>query len=72
MFCVLSQNLQQFSKKNVRILTLVPRCVFSKHIFQRATPLHIINTEGLITLNLLPVYGYGRSLSTDTKISTNH
>ena len=35
-------------------------------------PLWIINTEGHITLNLLPVYRYGHSLSIDTKISTNH
>ena len=35
-------------------------------------PLDIINTEGHITLNLLPVYRYGHPLSTDTKISTNH
>ena len=35
-------------------------------------PLWIINTEGHITLNLLPVYRYGRPLSIDTKISTNH
>ena len=32
----------------------------------------IINTEGHITLNLLPVYRYGHPLSIDTKISTNH
>ena len=37
-----------------------------------ATPLWIINTEGHITLNLLPVYRYGHPLSIDTKISTNH
>ena len=36
------------------------------------TPLWIINTEGRITLNLLPVYRYGHPLSIDTKISTNH
>ena len=35
-------------------------------------PLWIINTEGHITLNLLPVYRYGHPLSIDTKISTNH
>ena len=36
-------------------------------------PLWIINTEGHITLNLLPVYNrYGHPLSIDTKISTNH
>ena len=48
---------------------------FPKHIFWRgvvATPLQIINTEGHITLNLLPVYMYGHPLSIDTKISTNH
>ena len=37
-----------------------------------ATPLWIINTEGHIILNLLPVYRYGHPLSIDTKISTNH
>ena len=37
-----------------------------------ATPLWIINTEGHITLNLLPVYRYGHPFSIDTKISTNH
>ena len=36
------------------------------------SPLWIINTEGHITLNLLPVYRYGHPLSIDTKISTNH
>ena len=48
---------------------------FPKHIFLRgvvATPLWIINTEGHITLNLLPVYRFGHPLSIDTKISTNH
>ena len=35
-------------------------------------PLWIINTEGHITLNLLPVYRYGHPLSIDTKICTNH
>ena len=47
---------------------------FPKHIFLRgvATPPWIINTEGHITLNLLPVYRYGHPLSIDTKISTNH
>ena len=55
-------------------LTLVILRVFPKHIFRRgvvATPLQIINTEGHITLNLLPVYRYGHPLSIDTKISTN-
>ena len=33
-------------------------------------PLRIINTEGHINLNLLPVYRYGHPLSIDTKIST--
>ena len=57
------------------MLTLVLLRVFPKHIFLRgvvATPLWIINTEGHITLNLLPVYRYGHPLSIDTKISTNH
>ena len=59
------------------VLTLVLLRVFPKHIFLRgggvvATPLWIINTEGHITLNLLPVYRYGHPLSIDTKISTNH
>ena len=56
-------------------LTLVLLRVFPKYIFLRgvvATPLWIINTEGHITLNLLPVYRYGYPLSIDTKISTNH
>ena len=35
-------------------------------------PFWIINTEGHITLNLLPMYRYGHPLSIDTKISTNH
>ena len=35
-------------------------------------PLRIIYTEGLITLNLLPVYRYGHPLSIDIKVSTNH
>ena len=35
-------------------------------------PLWIVNTEGHITLNLLPVYRNGHPLSIDTKISTNH
>ena len=35
-------------------------------------PPWIINTEGHITLNLLPVYRYGHRLSIDIKISTNH
>ena len=53
-----------------------PERFFSKHIFRRrfvATPLRIINTEGHVTLNLLPVYMYnGRILSIDTKKGTNH
>ena len=57
-------------------LTLVLLRVFPKHIFLRGgllqPPLWIINTEGHITLNLLPVYRYGHPLSIDTKISTNH
>ena len=53
-------------------LTLVILRVFPKHIFLRgvvATPLWIINTEGHITLNELPVYRYGHPLSIDTKIN---
>ena len=56
-------------------LTLVILRVFPKHIFLGgvyATPLWIINTEGHLTLNLLPVYRYGHLLSIDTNISTNH
>ena len=49
---------------------------FSQHIFLRGgccnPPSRIINTEGHITLNLLPMYRYGHPLSIDTKISTNH
>ena len=48
---------------------------FSQTYFPKGgccTPLWIINTEGHITLNLLPVYRYGHPLSIDTKISTNH
>ena len=60
----------------IMLLTLVLLRVFPKHIFLRggvvATPLWIINTEGHITLNLLPMYRYGHPLSIDTKISTNH
>ena len=42
-------------------LTLVLRSVFSKHIFRRGgggavVAPRIINTEGHLTLNLLPVY----------------
>ena len=56
-------------------LTRVLLRVFPKHIFPRgvaATPPWIINTEGHITLNLLPVCRYGHLLSIDTKLSTNH
>ena len=48
---------------------------FFKHIFRMGLlqPLHrIINTEGYVTLNLIPRYSYRRLLSIDTKISTNH
>ena len=48
---------------------------FSQTYFPKGgccNPPWIINTEGHITLNLLPVYRYGHSLSIDTKISTNH
>ena len=48
---------------------------FPKHIFLRGGCCNhpwIINTEGHITLNLLPVYRYGHPLSIDTKISTSH
>ena len=31
-----------------------------------------VDTEGYVTLNLLPVYRYGHPLSIDTKVSTNH
>ena len=62
--------------KYVGVLTLVLLRVFPKHIFLRGgllqPPLWIINIEGHITLNLLPVYRYGHPLSIDTKISTNH
>ena len=54
----------------VQILTLVLLRVFPKHIFQMrvvATPLWILNTEGHVTLNLLPVYSYGHPLSTDNQ-----
>ena len=64
-----------FVGENKTTLTLVLLRVFPKHIFLRgvvATPLWIINTEGHITLNLLPMYRYGHPLSIDTKISTNH
>ena len=47
---------------------------FSQAYFPKgvvATP-WIINTEGHITLNLLPVYRYGHPLSIDTKLRTNH
>ena len=47
-----------------------PQTYFPKGVV--ATPLWIINTEGHITLNLLPVYRYEHPLSIDTKISTNH
>ena len=56
-------------------LTLVLLRVFSQTYFPKVgccNPLWIINTEGHITLNLLPVYRYGHPLSIDTKISTNH
>ena len=48
---------------------------FPKHIFRMGgccNPLRIINTEGHVTLNLLPVYRYGHPRSNDTKISTNY
>ena len=47
---------------------------FSKTYFPKdgCNPLQIINTEGHIILNLLPVYRYGYLLSIDTKINTNH
>ena len=48
---------------------------FSRTYFPKGgccNPPWIINTEGHITLNLLPVYRYGHPLSIDTKISTNH
>ena len=48
---------------------------FSQTYFPKGgccNPPWIINTEGHITLNLLPVYRYGHPLSIDTKISTNH
>ena len=48
---------------------------FSRTYFPKGgllQPPWIINTEGHITLNLLPVYRYGHPLSIDTKISTNH
>ena len=48
---------------------------FSQTYFPKGgccNPLRIINNEGHITLNLLPVYRYGHLLSIDTKISTNH
>ena len=48
---------------------------FSQTYFPKGgccNPLWIINTEGHITLNLIPVYRYGHPLSIDTKISTNH
>ena len=57
------------------VLTLVLLRVFPKHIFLRrgfCNSPWIINTEGHITLNLLPVYRYGHPLSIDTKISTYH
>ena len=68
--------IKSFYDINQQILTLVLLRVFPKHIFLRGgllqPPLWIINTEGHITLNLLPVYRYGHPLSIDTKISTNH
>ena len=70
-----SSNSLSLQDKHIYKLTLVLLRVFPKHTFLRgvvATPLWIINTEGHITLNLLPVYRYGHSLSIDTKISTNH
>ena len=48
---------------------------FSQTYFPKGgccNPPWIINTEGHITLTLLPVYRYGHLLSIDTKISTNH
>ena len=62
-------------RRGLNMLTLVLLRVFPKHIFLRGLlqpPLWIINTEGHITLNLLPVYRYGHPLSIDTTISTNH
>ena len=48
---------------------------FSQTYFPKGgccNPLRIINIEGHITINLLPVYRYGHLHSIDTKISTNH
>ena len=48
---------------------------FSRTYFPKGgccNPPWIINTEGHITLNLLPLYRYGHPLSIDTKISTKH
>ena len=73
-------NLRLWGKTNLgsRLLYHVNPCSpegFPKHIFLMGgcwNPPWIINTEGHITLNLLPVYRYGHPLSIDTKISTNH
>ena len=73
-------SLQCFQQKVLEFdtITFINPCYpegFSQTYFPKggvvATP-WIINTEGHITLTLLPVYRYGHPLSIDTKISTNH
>ena len=53
-------------------LTLVLRTIFPEPIFRWGLlqPPLIINMEGNITLNLLPLYSYGCLLSIDTTMST--
>ena len=64
-------------------MTVIFKCIinpcspegFSQTYFPKGgccNPPWIINTEGHIALDLLPVYRYGHPLSIDTKISTNH
>ena len=74
-----SDNIRGLENTQAGIYQLVNPCYpegFSQTYFPKggivATPLWIINTEGHITLNLLPVYGYGHPLSINIKLSANH
>ena len=65
--CRIMRHKNMYSYQAVHVNPCSPEG-FPKHII--ATPLRIINTEGHITLNLMPVYRYGHLFSVDTKIST--
>ena len=80
---ILNESRWTFFFKALELKVVIPTCVinpcspegFSQTYFPKGgccNPPWVINTEGHITLNLLPVYRYGHPLSIDTKISTNH